>query len=263
MIFESGADFLAEPNKRITLMGMSNVGKTTMATMLPRNRWFHYSIDYRLATAYLLEPMIDVVKKHMMKDSYLAKHLRDDALSVQMNVTFNNLTMVSNYLGKMGCSSLGGLSISDFCQRQARHRMAEIEAVNDIDNFIHKAKDIYNYDHFIADASGSICEIIDPWDDDDRVLSAVTASTILIYIRAGLEHERWLIENSSRHPKPLYYRPEFLRKAISDYLLETGLRGSEEIDPDSFVKWAFVRLLEARRPRYERIAQHGYIIESI
>src|SRR6188472_4448588 len=42
------AEFLRWPNKAITLLGMSGVGKTTLAYKLPRSKWFHYSGDYRI-----------------------------------------------------------------------------------------------------------------------------------------------------------------------------------------------------------------------
>ena len=47
------------PISRITLMGTSGVGKTTLATMLASAGWFHYSGDYRIATRYLNEPISD------------------------------------------------------------------------------------------------------------------------------------------------------------------------------------------------------------
>ena len=47
------SEFLAWPNKAVTLLGMSGVGKTTLANRLPKSRWFHYSGDYRIGTKYL------------------------------------------------------------------------------------------------------------------------------------------------------------------------------------------------------------------
>ena len=46
----SRSDFLAWPHKAITLLGMSGVGKTTLAYKLPSTKWFHYSGDYRIGT---------------------------------------------------------------------------------------------------------------------------------------------------------------------------------------------------------------------
>jgi GTPase SAR1 family protein len=49
----SPQEFLNWENKRITLLGMSGVGKTTLADKLPKETWFHYSGDYRIGTRYL------------------------------------------------------------------------------------------------------------------------------------------------------------------------------------------------------------------
>ena len=45
--------FRAWPTKRITLLGMSGVGKTHISTMLRSHEWFHFSGDYRIGTRYL------------------------------------------------------------------------------------------------------------------------------------------------------------------------------------------------------------------
>ena len=39
--------------KTITLMGMSGVGKTYMASMLAEQGWYHYSCDYKIGTCYM------------------------------------------------------------------------------------------------------------------------------------------------------------------------------------------------------------------
>jgi hypothetical protein len=262
MLFESGEAFLAEDHKRITLMGMSNIGKTTLAASLSPTSWFHYSVDYRLATAYLKEPMIDVLKKDMMGHPYVATHLREDLMCIDLNVSFENQRMVSHYLGKLGQSASGGLSMQEFRRRQQRHRKAEISAVNDIAEFVARAAEVYGYPHFINDASGSLCELIDPYDDADPVLKSVVDNTVLVYLQADAEHETMLIERAIRTPKPLYYRPDFLDTAIMDYLAEAKIQSADDIEPDGFVRWVFVRLLEARRPRCERIATHGYTIPA-
>jgi hypothetical protein len=260
MRFSSGKSFLRQKHKRITLMGMSNVGKTTLASSLPATDWFHYSIDYRLATAYLKEPIIDVLKKAMMRVPCLATHLREDLICIDLNVSFDNQRIVSHYLGKLGNQRAGGLSMQDFHIRQHRHREAEMQAMKDIPEFISKGTEIYGYAHFINDASGSLCEVINPYDENDPVLRSVIDNTVLVYLRADQDQERVLIERAIRHPKPLYYRPDFLEPLTKEYLTMNSLSSTDEMDPDDFVRWVFVQLLEARRPRYERIARHGYTL---
>ncbi len=39
----SRKQFVDLPNKAITLLGMSGVGRTTLADKLPKDSWFHYS----------------------------------------------------------------------------------------------------------------------------------------------------------------------------------------------------------------------------
>ena len=55
----TASQFDAWSNKAITLLGMSGVGKTTLANKLPKTNWFHYSGDYRIGTKYLEEPILD------------------------------------------------------------------------------------------------------------------------------------------------------------------------------------------------------------
>jgi len=262
MLFDSGRQFLAQKHKRITLMGMSNIGKTTLAASMPADRWFHYSVDYRLATAYLKEAIVDVLKKEMMTVPYLARHLREDLICIDLNVSLANLRMVSHYLGKVGRRADGGLSMSEFEARQERHRRAEVQAMLDIPEFIAKGVDIYGYDHFINDSSGSLCEIIDPDVEHDTVLKAVTDNTVLVYLQADARQEQALVERAVATPKPLYYRPRFLEAAAADYVCESRCSAIDDADPDAFVRWVFKRLLEARRPRYERIARFGYTLSA-
>jgi hypothetical protein len=261
MLYENSDAFLAERNKRITLMGMSNVGKTRLASLLPRSKWFHYSVDYRLAT-HLKDQIVDSLKIEMMKNPYLAQLLKEDAMRVDINVAFSNLSVVSHYLGMLGNPSKGGLHETVFRARQAQHRKADIAAVGEIPQFITKAQQVYGYPHFVNDASGSLCEVVDPEDAADPVLAAVTDNTLLVYIQPDAAHEARLVEAARLNPKPLYYRPNFLDESLNEYIRETRLCDATNIDPCLFAQWVFPRLLAARRPRYEAIADHGYVVNA-
>ena len=75
--------------------------------------------------------------------------------------------------------------------------------------------------------------------------------------------EERLIERAKSDPKPLYYRPEFLQKALDAYRAEFGNDYVACIDPDNFTRWVFPRLFRDRIPRYETIAgKYGYSISS-
>ena len=55
--------YRAWKHKSITLLGMSGVGKTRLANLLrKKGGWFHYSVDYRIGTRYLGEPILDNIK---------------------------------------------------------------------------------------------------------------------------------------------------------------------------------------------------------
>ncbi|MSR08070.1 MAG: ATPase [Gammaproteobacteria bacterium] len=257
-MLKTPAEFLAWPNRAITLLGMSGVGKTTLANKLPRSTWFHYSGDYRIGTKYLEEPILDNIKRQAMQVEFLRGLLRSDSIYIASNITVNNLDPVSTFLGKIGTPSRGGISMETFKLHQRLHGSAEVSAMKDVADFIVKAKDIYGYDHFLNDAGGSLCEL-----DDSEMLKALTEHTLILYLRAGDDMEHELIRRAVAHPKPLYYRDDFLDREIKVYLQETGAVHPDEIDPDHFVRWIFPRLVQHRRPRYEALAgQYGYTVEA-
>jgi hypothetical protein len=250
--------FLRWPRKAITLLGMSGVGKTTVANRLPRERWFHYSGDYRIGTKYLEEPILDNIKRKAMKVDFLRDLLRSDSIYIASNITVDNLAPISTFLGKIGRAGAGGLSLDEFKRRQRLHMQAEAAAMKDVAEFIVKAREIYGYDHFLNDAGGSICEI-----DDAEMLRVLAENTLILYLRAGPEMEAELIRRAVAAPKPLYYREDFLDRRLADYLRAEGLSAPEEIDPDRFVQWIFPDLVRHRRPRYEDIAtRYGYTTDA-
>ena len=57
-------DFRNWEHKKITLLGMSGVGKTYISSMLRSHGWFHYSGDYRIGTRYLDEAILDMIGRH-------------------------------------------------------------------------------------------------------------------------------------------------------------------------------------------------------
>ena len=251
-------EFLRWKHKAITLLGMSGVGKTTLANKLPKTDWFHYSGDYRIGTRYLAEPILDNVKRAAMQVPFLRGLLCSDSIYICSNITVHNLEPLSTFLGKVGDASKGGLSCEVFLARQRLHREAEIGAMRDVVAFVDKARDIYGYDHFVNDAGGSVCEL-----DAPETIEVLAAHTMIVYIRADDGMEQELIRRQRRHPKPLYYGESFFRRSLTRYLETEGLASSDEIDPDCFVRWIFPRLVEHRRPLYERLAStYGYTVTA-
>jgi hypothetical protein len=263
MLFAAPQDYTGQPHKAVTLLGMSGVGKTTLASRLPTHRWFHYSGDYRIGTKYLAEPILDNIKEQAMQVPFLRDLLRSDSIYINSNITINNLEPVSAFLGKLGNPAKGGLTVDEFKRRQRLHRKAEILTMRDVEEFIIKAQRIYGYDHFINDAGGSLAEIVDFDDPHDTVLPALTRSTLILYIQATPEHEAMLCERAKTNPKPLFYREDFLDPQIAAYLKETGTANADTIDPNHFVAWIFPRLIRHRLPRYQMMAdRYGYSVTA-
>lgn len=251
-------EFTRLEHKAVTLLGMSGVGKTTLANRLPKLDWFHYSGDYRIGTKYLEEPILDNIKKQAMKVDFLRDLLRSDSIYICSNITVHNLEPISTFLGKVGDPELGGLSVEEFKERQRLHHDAEVGAMKDVAAFIRKAREIYGYAHFINDAGGSVCEL-----DDPEALETLVENTIIIYIRADEDMEQELIRRQLQNPKPLYYQEAFLDEKLAEYMAVTQTGRVDQIHPDEFVQWIFPRLVAHRRPLYKDIAsRHGYAINA-
>jgi hypothetical protein len=254
----SPREFAEWKHKAITLLGMSGIGKTTLANKLPKTEWFHYSADYRIGTKYLEEPILDNIKKQAMKVDFLRDLLRTDSIYICSNITVHNLAPLSTFLGKIGDRSKGGLSLEEFKERQRMHHDAEVAAMKDVAPFIAKAREIYGYDHFLNDAGGSVCEL-----SDQDAIQCLADNTIIIYIRADAEMENTLIQRAIDSPKPLFYQENFLDEKLADYMQSEGIEAIDDIDPDRFVRWIFPKLVEHRRPLYQALAdRHGYTVES-
>ena len=250
--------FLDNPSKRITLLGMSGVGKTRLANFLRDESWFHYSVDYRIGTRYVGEAILDNIKTQAMQVPFLRELLLTDSIYIANNITFDNLKPLSSFLGKLGNPDQQGLSLVEFKRRQKLHLDAEICAMRDVPSFIEKANLVYGYDNFLNDASGSFCEI-----DDPELVAEVAGHTLMIYIEADAEDEKMLIERARLDPKPLYYREEFLDEHLAVYMQANNIEFVAQIDPDDYVRWVFPKLFHARVPRYKAIAeQHGYTISA-
>ncbi len=251
-------EFLDWPSKRITLLAMSGAGKTTLANKLPKSKWFHYSGDYRIGTKYLKEPILDNIKRHAISVPFLRELLLSDSIYIASKITVDNLAAVSSFLGKLGNPQFGGLSLQEFKRRQKLHYLAEVAAMNDVPEFIHKADDIYGYKHFINDAGGSVCEL-----DNPEVLETLAEHTLIIYIKIPPALEQTIIERAKSDPKPLYYREAFLDEKLAEFLSLKNYASPSVMPPDEFVTWVFPELFQSRKPRYQAIAdQYGYTIDA-
>ena len=241
---------------------MSGVGKTRIASMLRAHaHWFHYSVDYRIGTRYMGELIADNAKAHAMQVPFLRDLLLSDSIYIGSNITFNNLTPVSTYLGKPGDPARGGMPIAEYRRRQEQFRQAEISALLDTGYFIERSQRLYGYPHFICDTGGSICEWVDGNDPDDPILTELSRHCLLVYIRGSEAHTQELIRRFDRAPKPMAYQPEFLDQVWSEYLNQNTCM-EEEVDPDDFIRRTYARALAHRQPRYEAMVPWGVSVTA-
>ena len=263
MVYDTPEDWRRARHKRIALFGMSGLGKTRIAAMLREEAgWFHYSIDFRIGTRYMGEHIVDNFKREAMRNPFLRTLLRSDSIYIASNITFQNLAPLSTYLGKPGDPDKGGIPFDEYLVRQRQHRVAEIAATRDAVAFIAKAEDIYGYAHFVADTSGSLCEVVDPDDPDDPVMTDLAAATLPVWFRGTDEDLDALTRRFEKAPKPMYYPEAFLTRLWQAYLADQGCSGAE-VDPDAFIRHGFRALMSHRLPRYAAMAARwGVTVEA-
>jgi hypothetical protein len=262
MIYQTAAEWRAETRRRVLVFGMSGLGKTHLANMLRgAGGWFHYSVDYRIGTRYMGELIADNFKREAMKVPLLRELLMTDSVYISSNITFDNLAPLSTYLGKPGDPARGGLPFAEYMTRQAQHAEAEIASLKDTLRFADRAQDLYGYPHFICDSGGSICEVVDPSDPADPVMTALSGAMLMIWIKGSEAHTEELVRRFDRAPKPMYYQPDFLHAAWEEYRATHGVT-EETCDPDAFVRWTYARALAHRQPRYAAMAEWGVTVTA-
>jgi hypothetical protein len=257
MIYNNALDWQNATQKRVVLFGMSGLGKTHASNMLRASGdWFHYSIDYRIGTRYMGEFIEDSFKREAMGNAFLRDLLMSDSIKIKSNITFDNLAPLSTYLGKPGRVQDGGLAIEEYRRRQQQHHRAEVEALLDTPYFIDRARDIYGYEHFVCDSGGSICEVVDPADPNDPVLSCLAECALMVWIEGSDAHTDELIKRFDRAPKPMCYQASFLDTKWDSYLAEKQVT-DQEVDPNDFVRWAYAQAMAHRQPIYRSMSKWG------
>ena len=256
MIYSDGQAWRDAPRKKVLLFGMSGLGKTHLSHLLRGGgEWFHYSIDYRIGTRYMGELIADNAKREAMKVPFLRELLLSDSIYIGSNITFDNLTPVSTYLGKPGDPERGGLPFGEYTKRQDQFARAEIASLRDTPFFIDRAQALYEYANFICDTGGSICEWVDPDDPEDPILSELSRAALMVWIEGSDGHTAELVRRFDAAPKPMAYQPAFLMRIWQEYLAQEGIDG-DDVDPDAFIRWAYSQALDHRRPRYRSMAEN-------
>lgn len=262
MLYPDAESWRTAPRKSVLFFGMSGLGKTHVSKMLVQcGGWFHYSIDYRIGTSGMHAHIKDNLIAHAMREPFLAEMLRADAVYLQPNIHDHDLTAVSAYLGKPGNPARGGLPMSEYIRRQSQFREAEIAALMDTDHFMARAERLYGYPNFICDTGGSICEWIDPQDDNDPLLKRLSQLCLLVWIKGDEAHSQQLVRRFDRAPKPMAYHPDFLAHVWAEYLSENNIH-EHDVDPDTFIRWTYAQALAHRQPRYAAMARHGITVTA-
>ena len=257
MIYKSREDWLRAKNKRVMLFGMSGVGKTHISNILRNSgNWYHYSVDYRIGTRYMGEHIVDNFKLEAMKNPFLANLLKSDSIYICSNISFDNLDPLSTFLGKLGNQDHGGLPFEEYVRRQNIHQRAEINSLKDAEHFIDRAQALYGYNHFICDTGGSICEVIDPFNPDDKLMGFLSGLMLPVWIEPSSGWKENLLKRFIDSPKPMYYRPDFLDQKVSGLDIES-------LNPDEFSRSMYQELIEERGPRYEAMARNWGIKVSV
>lgn len=256
MYYTSAKDWKSARTKRVLLFGMSGLGKTHLSNILRANGdWFHYSVDYRIGTRYMGEHIVDNFKREAMRNPFLAQLLRSDSIYIASNITFNNLSPLSTYLGKPGNPELGGIAFAEYQRRQEQHRIAEIASLTDTVRFIDRAKDLYAYDNFVCDSGGSICEVVDPENRDDPVLKPLSENLLLVWIKGTDDHIDNLVARFDKAPKPMYYNPAFLAQQWQNFCNQNN-QSEAKVNPDTFLRYAYRQCLDHRLPIYRAMAEN-------
>ena len=256
MLYSSAQEWRDAPQKRVLFFAMSGLGKTHVSNLLREaGGWFHYSIDYRIGTRYMGEYIIDNAKREAMKVPFLRDLLKTDSIYIGSNITFENLTPVSTYLGKPGNTDLGGTPIDIYRTRQEQFARAEEQALLDTGYFVQRAQDLYQYPHFICDTGGSICEWVDPENPNDPILKHLSENCLMVWIKGSEDHTEELVRRFDRAPKPMAYQAEFLTRVWDEYLEKNGT-APDDVNPDDFIRWTYAQALAHRQPRYAAMADN-------
>lgn len=207
-------------SKVVTLLGMSGAGKTHFSQRLAEWGWTHYSNDYEIAKL------------------------------LGIDVSVEDLSALSDFIGQLGNSKKGGLSLDDFKDRQKQYYDAECEVLDAMAASIGDA-------NFANDSTGSFCEVT-----DETLIARVAEQGVFVYIEADPANHEAIIARAQEYPKPLYFPQDKLDVWLDAFCEEQGKK-PEALEPGDFSRWVFPKLFKSRLPKYERLAaQYGVTVQA-
>ena len=217
--------------KRFALLGMSGLGKTFISrSLVKRDNWLHYSVDYEIG-------------------KILFKNKHRNLLN---GFEVGNLTNLSDFLGKPGSPSMGGIPFSEYLTRQKLHRDAEIKATLNASSLVENSPEL---SHFVCDTSGSICELVNPSDENDAILKSLSKNFLIICLEAPDSMYQVLINRFLAKPKPMYYEENFLHSLWQSFKNESP-NINDHINPDDFMIYGFKALIKRRKAIFDSISKN-------
>ena len=257
MKYKNSKEWLLSKNKVVSFFGMSGVGKSHISSLLSHNNeWFHYSVDYRIGTDYLSEKLTELSNSK----EFIEQKKYEIINSTNKNI--HNISLLSKYLGKPGSTKEGGIPFYEYKERQKKHKEAEIKATLDAKNLFEKVLVSGKHKNFICDTSGSLCEIVNADDPNDKILKSLSDFSLLVWIKGDEKMTDKLVERFCLSPKPMYYNADFLDKKWKEYLINNNIH-EENVNPNDFIIFGFKSLIKHRLPIYKKISDNwGIKIDS-
>ena len=256
------SEFLSWPHKAMTSLGMSGVGKTTLAYKLPALEVVSLidGATIEFGTKYLDEPILDNIKRQAMKVDFLVLFPAQRLDLHRKQHHRAQLELVATFLGPRltrpavewgpsrssknatSCTATPRLPRCATSSRSSSKRRRSTATITSS-----------------TTAGGSLVEL-----EDERTITDARRTTRSSSISSRTRKpERALVQRAIDDPKPLYYQESFLHASSPNTSPRPESTRPEEIVPDDFVRWIFPALVAHRRPRYEALAEkHGYTLHA-
>ena len=107
----------------------------------------------------------------------------------------------------------------------------------------------------MCDTSGSICELVNPSDENDVILKSLSKNFLIICLEAPEAMHQVLIERFLAKPKPMYYEENFLHSLWQSFRNDTS-NINDQINPDDFMIYGFKALIKRRKAIFDSISKN-------